>query len=81
MGAATFFFYDAVGALIWVGLCAGVGVLFSNQLEQLALLFDQTGGWLLTIIGVVWRDSSGTSSTIGRSSCEISGWRRLPWMN
>ncbi len=52
MGAATFFFYDAVGVLIWVGLCAGVGALFSNQLEQLALLFDQAGGWLLTIIGV-----------------------------
>ena len=51
MGAATFLFYDTVGALIWVGLCAGVGALFSNQLEQLALLFDQTGGWFLTIIG------------------------------
>ncbi len=52
MGAATFLFYDTVGALIWAGLCVGVGALFSNQLEQLALLFDQTGGWLLTIIGV-----------------------------
>jgi membrane protein DedA with SNARE-associated domain/rhodanese-related sulfurtransferase len=52
MGAATFFLYDTVGALIWAGLCAGVGALFSNQLEQLALLFDQTGGWFLTIIGV-----------------------------
>jgi len=39
MGAAAFLFYDAVGAL------------FSNQLEQLVLLFDQTGGWFLTIVG------------------------------
>jgi membrane protein DedA with SNARE-associated domain/rhodanese-related sulfurtransferase len=52
MGAATFLFYDTVGALIWAGLCSGVGALFSNQLEQLALVFDQTGGWFLTIIGV-----------------------------
>ena len=52
MGAATFLFYDTVGALIWAGLCVGVGALFSNQLEQIALLFDQTGGWFLTIIGV-----------------------------
>lgn len=52
MGAATFLFYDTAGALIWAGLCAGVGALFSNQLEQVALLFDQTGGWFLTIIGV-----------------------------
>lgn len=52
MGAATFLFYDTAGALIWAGLCVGVGALFSNQLEQVALLFDQTGGWFLTIIGV-----------------------------
>lgn len=52
MGAATFLFYDTVGALIWAGLCAGVGALFSDQLERLASLFDQTGGWLLTIFGV-----------------------------
>ena len=51
MGAAAFLFYDAVGALIWAALCAGVGALFSNQLEQLVLLFDQTGGWFLTIVG------------------------------
>lgn len=52
MGAATFLFYDAVGTLIWAGVSAGVGALFSNQLEQLAQLFDQAGGWFLAIIGV-----------------------------
>jgi len=52
MSAATFLFYDAVGALIWTGLCVGIGALFSNQLGQLALLFEQTGVWFLTIIGV-----------------------------
>ena len=52
MSAATFLFYDAVGALIWTGLCVGIGALFSNQLGQLALLFEQTGIWFITIIGV-----------------------------
>ena len=52
MGAARFLLYDTAGALIWVGICAGIGALFSNQLEQVALLIDQTGGWFLMIIGV-----------------------------
>jgi membrane protein DedA with SNARE-associated domain/rhodanese-related sulfurtransferase len=52
MGAATFFFYDTIGALIWVGLCIGVGAVFTNQLEQLTLLFDQSRSWLVTIIVV-----------------------------
>jgi membrane protein DedA with SNARE-associated domain/rhodanese-related sulfurtransferase len=52
MHAATFFFYDTAGALLWAGLCAGVGALFSNQLEQLVSLFDQAGGLLLTIMAV-----------------------------
>jgi membrane protein DedA with SNARE-associated domain/rhodanese-related sulfurtransferase len=52
MSAATFLIYDTAGTLIWAGLCVGVGALFSNQLEQLALLFQQTGGWLLAIIAV-----------------------------
>jgi rhodanese-related sulfurtransferase len=52
MSAATFLIYDAAGTLIWAGLCVGVGALFTNQFEQLALLFDQTGSWLLAIIVV-----------------------------
>lgn len=52
MTAATFLVYDAVGALIWAGVSAGVGALFSNQLEQFALLFDQAGGLLLAVIGI-----------------------------
>lgn len=47
MTAGTFLVYDAVGALIWAGVSAGVGALFSNQLEYLAGLFDQAGGLLL----------------------------------
>jgi membrane protein DedA with SNARE-associated domain/rhodanese-related sulfurtransferase len=52
MSVVTFLFYDAVGALVWAGVSAGVGALFSNQLEQLGRLFDAAGGWLLAIIVV-----------------------------
>lgn len=52
MGVVTFLFYDALGALVWTGVSAGIGALFSNQLEQLARLFDAAGGWLLAIIVV-----------------------------
>ncbi|MBI4000631.1 MAG: sulfurtransferase, partial [Nitrospira defluvii] len=38
------------GTLIWAGVCAGVGALFSNQLEYLAGLFDQARGLVLTIL-------------------------------
>jgi membrane protein DedA with SNARE-associated domain/rhodanese-related sulfurtransferase len=49
MSAISFLFYDAVGALIWAGMSAGVGALFSNQLEQLARFFEQAGGLLLSL--------------------------------
>jgi len=52
MSAAAFLFYDAVGALIWAGVSAGVGALFANQLEQWARLFDQAGGLLVVVIAV-----------------------------
>jgi membrane protein DedA with SNARE-associated domain/rhodanese-related sulfurtransferase len=52
MSVGTFLFYDMVGALVWTGMSAGLGALFSNQLEQLARLFDQAGGLLLAIISV-----------------------------
>jgi len=52
MTVATFFIYDAFGALLWAGVSAGVGALFANQLEQLARLFDQAGGLLVLVIAI-----------------------------
>lgn len=52
MRPATFLLHDTVGALLWAGLCAGVGALFSAQLEQLARLFDQAGGLLLGVLAL-----------------------------
>ena len=50
MAAATFILYDAGGTLIWAGVSAGFGALFSNQLEQLAHQLEQAGGLALTIL-------------------------------
>ena len=50
MSTVTFVLYDAAGTLIWAGTSAGVGALFSDQLERLAHWFDQAGGLLLAII-------------------------------
>jgi len=52
MSAMTFFWYDVIGTLTWAGVGAGIGALFSNQLEQLAQLFDQGGGLLLACIAI-----------------------------
>ena len=54
MRPATFLAYDAVGAVLWAGLCAGVGALFSGQLEWLAGLFDQAGGLMLATVVVAF---------------------------
>jgi membrane protein DedA with SNARE-associated domain/rhodanese-related sulfurtransferase len=50
MPAAMFVVYDIAGTLIWAAVSAGVGALFSDQLEQLAGLFDQAGGLMLVIL-------------------------------
>ncbi len=52
MGAATFLWYDTAGALLWAAVSAGVGALFSDQLELVAGLFDQAGGLLVGLIVV-----------------------------
>jgi membrane protein DedA with SNARE-associated domain/rhodanese-related sulfurtransferase len=51
MGAATFVLYDTVGALIWTGVGTGIGALFSNQLEQLIRVLDDTGGLVMSVLG------------------------------
>jgi len=50
MSPATFVLYDLGGTLIWAAVSAGVGALFTNQLEQLMGLFDQAGGLMLLIM-------------------------------
>ena len=52
MTATTFILYDVAGTLLWAGVSAGFGALFSNQLELLAQQLEQTGGLALAILTV-----------------------------
>jgi membrane protein DedA with SNARE-associated domain len=45
-----FILFDGVGALLWTGVFALLGALFSEQLEGLALLLATMGSWLLAIL-------------------------------
>ncbi|HVG02149.1 MAG TPA: DedA family protein/thiosulfate sulfurtransferase GlpE [Nitrospira sp.] len=52
MAATTFILYDLAGTLIWAGVSAGFGALFSNQLEQLARQLEQAGGLALAMLTI-----------------------------
>jgi membrane protein DedA with SNARE-associated domain len=45
-----FSLFDGLGALLWVGVFAALGALFSEQLGGLALLLATMGSWLLAIV-------------------------------
>ncbi len=42
--------FDGLGALLWAGVFAALGMLFSEQLGGLALLLATMGSWLLAIL-------------------------------
>ncbi len=50
MPLLRFGLFDGLGALLWVGVFVVLGVLFSEQLEGLALLLATMGSWLLAIV-------------------------------
>ena len=45
-----FVLFDGLGALLWAGVFAVLGVLFSEQLEGVALVVATLGSWLLAIL-------------------------------
>jgi membrane protein DedA with SNARE-associated domain len=45
-----FLFYDTLGALLWAATFLGLGYVFTNQLEPLALYVLRLGWWLLLIL-------------------------------
>lgn len=49
MKLTKFVLYDLAGAILWAGSFAGLGYLFSDQLELLARKASQLGGWLLAV--------------------------------
>ncbi len=50
MKAARFLLFDGLGALLWAGTFAGLGYVFSNQLETVAAHAVKLGSWLLAIL-------------------------------
>ena len=50
MRRSRFVFFDGVGAAIWAGAFAGLGLLFSDQLERLAGQMARLGTWLVAIL-------------------------------
>ena len=51
MSPAKFLLLDGGGTLLRAGVYSGLGYVFGNQLEQVALYASQTGGWLFVILG------------------------------
>ena len=50
MRRSRFVFFDAAGAAIWAGAFAGLGWLFSDRLERLAVQAARLGTWVLVIL-------------------------------
>ncbi len=50
MRRSRFVFFDAAGAAIWAGAFAGLGWLFSDRLERLAVKAARLGTWVLVIL-------------------------------
>jgi membrane protein DedA with SNARE-associated domain len=52
MNIRRFLAYDAMGATLWAGTYLGLGYIFSNQIEQIAMRMQQLGGGMLLFLGI-----------------------------
>lgn len=50
MKLSRFLLFDTAGTLLWAGSFAGLGYIFSNQLERVALKASQLGGGLFALV-------------------------------
>jgi membrane protein DedA with SNARE-associated domain len=51
MKLRRFLAFDALGAILWAGTYLGLGYIFSNQIEIIALKAQQLGGGLMVLLG------------------------------
>lgn len=51
MRLSQFLLFDGSGTLLWAGVFAGLGYLFSGQLEHVAEYVMGTGSWLVLLMG------------------------------
>src|SRR5437870_1832290 len=54
MPRRRFMMFDALGAVLWVGLYVGLGFAFHDQLAEAVLLADRLGGRALVIVAVAF---------------------------
>ena len=50
MPVRRFMLFDSLGGLFWVATFAGLGFIFSDQLEQIAAYSLRWGGWLVVVL-------------------------------
>ena len=50
MKPGRFLLFDAIGSLLWAGLFAGLGYVFSSQIELVAERAERLGSWLLVVV-------------------------------
>lgn len=50
MKPLRFFFYDLLGAIVWVGTFTGLGFAFSEQIERIAAQAERLGSWLFVLL-------------------------------
>ncbi|HWP57655.1 MAG TPA: VTT domain-containing protein [Candidatus Acidoferrales bacterium] len=61
MPVGRFMIFDASGGLLWVLTFTGSGVIFSDQLEEIAVRALRWGGWLVAVLAgslaayILWR--------------------------
>ena len=50
IGLPQFLLFDWLGAMLWAGAFAGLGLIFSNQLDRVAQDVAQFGSWALVLV-------------------------------
>src|SRR5258708_7023900 len=50
MRPERFFFFDAMGSLLWAGTFLGLGYIFSGQIERVGAYLASLRGWLLVLL-------------------------------
>lgn len=53
MPRRRFVIFDALGAVLWVGVYVGLGYAFHDQLAEAAIFANRLGGWAIAIIAAV----------------------------
>jgi membrane protein DedA with SNARE-associated domain len=54
MPRRRFAIFDALGAVLWVGLYVGLGYALHDQLAQATVLADRLGAWAIVIVAVAF---------------------------